>query len=104
MEDAQEALSQACSNNSTERCIRPKLFRGSEDLKKYLSLFSPVNASFIKFMNIKHLVSTTLYSKNLHTTLYVKNHPHLFEHAKCLFYLIVPTSQSEKGLASRAEQ
>lgn len=39
--------------------------------KTWSSIY-PVNASFIKFMNIKHLVSTTLYSKKLHTMLYTR--------------------------------
>lgn len=74
----------------------PQLLRDSKDLKLYLSVFSPENT--------KHLASTTQYSKKLHSTLHAENHLHLFEHAKYSFYLMLPTSWSERDLAIQAGQ
>lgn len=92
--DISVILSSACSDTTKEHYVRMQFFRAPRDLKKYLSLFSPVNVSFIKFLNTKHLISTTSHCKKLHSVLYAKNHLHLFERAN-IFYLMVPTSCNE---------
>lgn len=58
-EDTKEVLSQVRSDISAEHSDRPQFFRDSKDLEECLSLFSPVNASFIKFMITFSIHNTT---------------------------------------------